>query len=221
MPIVQPRGSAGALQLLLCSQSWEQPWLFWIQTQSWKFLWEYTGEFLTENIHIPSLQTLQQQLKNGSAASATQFSTTVSCARMLCTAIQVFIFWSFCVFSPPAQPRWWQVPGCPCALGCPHAWGCPMPSGCGAAGLGAASDNSCRREGMVGVEPILLYRPPQLHHLGKKCGELQRHDRAALGRTSTAELLLLIRHPELSRSSGEPFMEQRSPCQEHPGDPQR
>lgn len=113
------------------------------------------------------------------------------------------------------------MPGCPCARGCPHALGCPMPSGCGAAGLGAAADIPAGEDGTVGVEPIPLYRPPQLHHLGEKCGELQRHDRAALGRTSTAELLLLIRHPELSRSSGEPFMEQRSPCQEHPGDPRR
>lgn len=170
---------------------------------------------------MPSLQTLQQQLKNGSAASTTQLSSTGSCARTLCTAVQLLISGLSVSLHPLHSPG-----GCRCQA-VRVSWAVPMPGAvpCHQAavltGLGAAADIPAGRDGAVGVEPIPLYRPPRLHHLGKKCGELQRHDRAALGRTSRAELLLLIRHPELSRCSGEPFMEQRSPCREHPGDPGR
>lgn len=123
-----------------------------------------------------------------------------------CTAAQVFIL-GLSVFLLPCTAQ----AELSSALDCPHAWGCPMPPGW------ELPQTFLRvRTGRWEGEPIPPYRPPQLHHLGKKCGELQRHDRAALGRTSTAELLLLIRHPELSHSSGEPFTEQRSPCQEHP-----
>lgn len=67
----------------------------------------------------------------------------------------------------------------------------------------------------MGAGLIPLYHPPWLHHLGKKFGELQRHDQSCLrederGRAPVANYT----HPEQNGCSGEPSREQRSPCKE-------
>lgn len=80
-----------------------------------------TEGYLSLNIHILSLQTLQQQLKNGSAASASQFSTTVSCARTLCPEIQVFI-----LGLSVSLPALYSPGGCRCQV-VPVPWAVPMP----------------------------------------------------------------------------------------------
>ena len=90
-----------------------------------------------------------------------------------------------------------------------HAWlGCAGLSR--AAGLRAQMFLTARRGWWEQSSPPRA--PPQLHHLGKKCGELQRHDQSCLrederGRAPAANYT----RPEPQDSSGEPFSGTKEP----------